>query len=187
MDKRFIRFQPVRADWPRIKIAKVTTIRQHHEFKSNRQPSRRSRKKFWLVRWHEAGNLKRKLFTGRQSSEAHAISLRGSALGADQQFLMLPQSDREKLMLIWKNARERGIDPLVLLSEKESPTRSPAIADVMAEMEAVKRNVGRAGDYLKSLVQIVTMFAKGRERLAINKFTVRAVEVFLDSKKCGLH
>jgi hypothetical protein len=51
-----------------------------------------------MVRWHEAGKLRRKFFTGREAAEAHAISLRGSTLGADQQFLTLPQVDREKLV-----------------------------------------------------------------------------------------
>ncbi len=139
--------------------------------------------KRWQVRYHEAGKVKKQFFTGKEAAEAQATFLRGASLSADQQFLMLAQGERERLLLAATDARERGVDLLDLVRSFQSAPVSPSIEDVMHEMDALKRKVGRDSGYLDSLGQIIAMFAKGRETMAINKFTVREVESFLDSKE----
>ena len=135
-----------------------------------------------MVRWHEAGKLRRKFFTGREAAEAHAISLRGSTLGADQQFLTLPQVDREKLLLLYKHAKERNTDLVTLLSSAAPVAAgSPAMEDALEEMLAAKKKSGRADDYLNNLRIVLSQFARGRERMAMNQVTLHDIESFLNA------
>ena len=138
--------------------------------------------KRWMVRWHEAGQLRRRFFTGKEAAEAHAISLRGSTLGADQQFLVLPQVDKEKLMLLFKRCQERNIDLMGLLtSETPATTGSPALEDALQEMLVAKRKSGRAEVYVSNLRIVLSQFTRGRERMVVNQITLHDVESFLNS------
>ena len=127
-----------------------------------------------MVRWQ--------FFSGRAAAEAQAAFLRGAAMSADQQFLRLPLEEREKLVLAHKQAAANGVDVLALAMAPPATVTVPSIAEVLTEMLALKKKAGRAADYLKSLRQIGAMFARGRESLAVDKFTVREVELFLDGK-----
>jgi integrase len=135
-----------------------------------------------MVRWHEAGKLRRKFFAGKEAAEAHAISLRGSTLGADQQFLVLPQVDKEKLMLLFKRCQERNIDLLGLLTSETTATAgTPTLEDALTEMLLVKKKSGRADEYVGNLRIVLSQFTKGRERMLVNQITLHDVESFLNS------
>lgn len=139
----------------------------------------------WRVRWHDAGKVHRKFFTSKDGADSHAATVRGDSVTARKRIGLLPQSDIEQLLLIYDEAGRRSfsLSTVFTLMVNGKPTKAPPIQDVLTEMESAKRNAGRANDYLKSLKQIVGQFAKGRERLAIDLFTVQDVEAFLNSKK----
>ena len=141
-------------------------------------------KKFWQVGWHDnKGRRRRQFIAGKVAAEALAAQKRGEALNIDRKLIAVSSDDRERMLFVWNEAKRRGIDLLALLnSAVDAPVQSPALADVLSEMETVKLKAGRDLGYLASLRQIVDMFAKGRERLPINKITYREVEAFLDSK-----
>ena len=138
----------------------------------------------WRVRWHDAGRVHRKFFASKDAAESHAAMVRGDSVTARKRIALLPQTDIEQLLLVRDEAERKGISlsATLALMASGTPMLSPAIEDVLVEMELAKRNAGRAKDYLKSLSQIARMFFKGRERMAIDLFTVKGVELFLDSK-----
>lgn len=111
--------------------------------------------------------------------------MRGDSFTARKRISLLPQSDIEQLLLIYDEAERRSfsLSTVFTLMVNGKPTKGPSIQDVLTEMESSKRNAGRANDYLKSLLQIVGQFSKGRGRMAIDLFTVRDVEAFLNSKR----
>jgi integrase len=138
----------------------------------------------WRVRWHELGRVHRKFFSGRDSADAHAATVRGDAISARKRLQALPQADQEHLFGIYTEATKRNISlaSVVSLLPLTSKSESPAIETVLAEMEIAKRKAGRAGRYLHSLNVIGSGLMQGREKLAVDKFTVQDVERFLDSK-----
>lgn len=141
----------------------------------------------WRVRWHEAGRVHRMFFSGRDAADTKAASVNGQAVNTGRRFLALPQADQEQLLLLHDEAMKRGVslsDLLTLLSsEPGKPSAVPSIEKVMQEMELAKTKAGRADKYIASLRRIVTRFAKGRESLAVDKFTVTEVETFLDAHR----
>jgi len=141
----------------------------------------------WQVRWHEDGRVKRKFFTARADADSHAALMRGDTVNTRKALATLPQSAQDRLWLIHDESDRRGVDLANLLtllsSAKDAPTTSPALETVIAEMISVKRRAGLNERYLTDLQQIMNMFAKGRERMAIDKIGLVEVEKFLDSKK----
>jgi len=139
----------------------------------------------WQVRWTEAGRVHRKFFDTSTGADVFSANLRGDLLTQRKRLAALAQSDVEKLLLVHDEATKRGVDLTALLTLLQSAKDAPAahsIKAVMDEMDAAKRKAGRASDYLSSLVNICSMFCKGRERLDVGKFTLSDVEAFLDSK-----
>lgn len=142
--------------------------------------------KTWQVRWRDKENKRRrKFFSSEAAAEAEAAKLRGQFVSAEKDFRTLPSGDRETMLYAWREAERRGIDLLALLAgtaDTPALAGSPALMDVHKEMDEAKRKAGKKDRYLKSLAQIVTKFAKGRERMPINKITLEDIEKFLDSK-----
>ena len=138
---------------------------------------------FWRVRWHDAGKVHRKFFTSRDAAESHASTVRGDAVGVRQLLAAIPQPEQEKLVMLYNEAQRRGADLLMFLQTPQTPrTVAPMLGNVIAEMGAAKSKAQRDNDYLKSLRQILTAFAKGRERMPVDKLTHVEVEAFLESK-----
>lgn len=137
----------------------------------------------WRVRWHELGRVRRKFFTGRDSAEAHAATLRGGQVTLRQQFSAMDPGEQEKLMAVWNEAQRRGLNLFAALARVDAATagQSVPIGDLIAEMVAVKRNSGLSERYLKVLELILNQFARGRERLPIDAFALADVERYLDS------
>jgi integrase len=143
----------------------------------------------WRVRWHEAGRMHRKFFRSRVAADTLAARLKGEALTTAARLMALPPAKQEQLLFIHEESEHRGI-PLanlltMLASDPVKPTSVPSIEKVKQEMEVVKTEAGRAGIYLDNLRQIITRFAKGRESLAVDKFTVKEVEAFLRAAPAG--
>jgi len=138
---------------------------------------------FWRVRWHENGVVRRKFFGSQAAAETHASKVRGELVGARQLLASIPQHEQEQLVMVYNEAKRRGVDLLALLAAPAVATvASPALSVVLDEMELAKRKAGRDEGYLKSLRQIVDMFGAGQEKMPINKLTHLDVEKFLDSK-----
>jgi integrase len=140
--------------------------------------------KLWRVRWHDKGKVKRKFFTGREAAETHAAKVRGEAVGVRELLASIPQHEQEKLVMIYNEAKRRGVDVMQFLAVDAKPeTHSPAVSDVIVEIGKLKRNAGKAESYITRLEQISTAFAQGREKLPVDQFTFRDVETFLDAHK----
>lgn len=139
----------------------------------------------WRVRWFEAGRIFRRFFTGRDAAEALGAKLRGEVLPRKHRLLNLPPDAQDGLLRIYGEAKRLGValDTIPsLLSSNGKPATGKAIADVLDELLAAKRNAGRATSYLASLGQKVKQFIAGRERMPVDRFTVREVEAFMDTK-----
>lgn len=140
--------------------------------------------KFWRVRWHEAGKVHRKFFTGRDAAEAHAAKIRGEAVGVKHLLAAIPQHEQEKLVMVYHEARRRGVDILTFLSAAPAAaSASPALADVLTEMESAKRKSGCSERYLTAMRCVLDGFAAGRERMPISQISLPDIEAFLDSKQ----
>lgn len=139
----------------------------------------------WRVRWHDAGKVHRKFFTSKDGAESHAATVRGDSVTARKRIALLPQSDIEQLLLIREEAERRGLSlsSVFAMANSGKQSKSPPIKDVLTEIDTVKRKAGRDDDYLKSLKQIAGAFAKGREKLPVDQFTVKDIEAFFDGKK----
>lgn len=137
----------------------------------------------WRVRWHEAGRVRRKFFGARDTADNYAAQLRGELVTKRRTLAALPPAEQAELLLVHEEAKRRGVSLaslLTLLTSAPDKPSAPALADVMEELTTAKRNAGRARSYLKSLGQIVANFAKGRERMPVDLFTVRDLEKFLN-------
>ncbi len=140
--------------------------------------------RFWRVRWHDQGKVKRKFFTGREAAEAHASKLREEAVGVRQLLAAIPQPDQEKLVMLYNEAQRRGVDLLALLAAPtEAPSLAPSLQNVLNEMVVAKRNSGRSARYLYGLQNVLEKFIRGREELPVDKISLHDVEAFLDARK----
>lgn len=136
------------------------------------------------MRWHDAGNVKRKFFTGRDAADAHAAKVRGESVGIRQLLAAIPQQEQEKLVMIYNEGKRRGVDLLTfLIQSPQSAASSPALDLVIRELLAAKRSAGRDAGYLEGLGWILDGFAKGREKMPINQIGLPEVEAYLNSKK----
>jgi hypothetical protein len=141
----------------------------------------KARGRWRLVYWR-GGKRFRPSFPTLAAAKATRKQLT-SGSAPDEQFALLSAADRERLMQVWREADRRQVDLLAALTRAETAaTTSPPAGDVLAEMFAAKRSAGRDHDYLKSLRQVVKMFLRGRERRAVNLFTLADVEGFLAGK-----
>lgn len=137
----------------------------------------------WRVRWHESGKVKRKFFTGRDAADAHAAKVRGEAVGVRQLLAAIPQHEQEKLVMVFNEAKRRGVDVLTFLHHAPvAATGSPAIDTVISEMVAAKQTVGRDKRYLRGLQCVLNEFVKGREKMPINQIGLPEIEAYLNTK-----
>ena len=140
-------------------------------------------KQFWRVRWHDAGIVKRKFFSSREAAAVHATDLRGQAVGARELLAALPQSEQEKLVMLYNEAKRRNADLLAFLLVQTPPASETRSARrVLDEMEVAKRKAGRSERYLTGLRWVLDKFIEGREVHSIEQFGLPDVERFLDSK-----
>jgi integrase len=141
----------------------------------------------WRVRWRDAGRVHRKFFTGRDSADAHAAKIRVDSVGARKRLAALTQSEQEQLLQIRDEAARVGRDLAsvvgLITSGNGKDNFSPALADVVNELEVAKRNAGRSERYIYQLRHILDKFIAGRERLAVDKIMLADVERFLDVRK----
>ncbi len=138
----------------------------------------------WRVRWHDAGRVHRKFFTGRDGADAHAALVTGDSVGARKRLLAVSQADQEQLLFIYTEAMRQGV-PLSMVatfiaSVKGDGETSPRMGAVVDEMIEAKRKAGLSNDYLSSLRQITQSFCKGRESIAMNRIAFADVERFID-------
>ena len=147
--------------------------------------------KLWRVRWMESGRVQRKFFGGREAAETFAARLRGEQVSARRGLTTIPADAQEMLLKLYEAALAKGA-PLegcfryvsdAYEAANAPEVSSPVLEDVIKEMELAKRKAGRAERYLGSMRVVVDQFAKGRERLPINKIGHAEVEKFMDTKR----
>jgi integrase len=140
----------------------------------------------WAVHRLESGRRKRTFFDSKRAADAEASLLRSQQAAAGDVWLTLPASERQRLIQVYHEAKQAGVNLADLLADwKRSPRptgTSPAIETVMAELLAAKSATGRSPRYLDSLSIPLKQFTKGRERLPVANIGLRDIESFLDSK-----
>lgn len=140
----------------------------------------------WAVHRIESGKRKRTFFASKKAADADASVLRSQQAAAGDVWLTLPASERQRLLQVYYEAKQMGVDLADLLSDwKRSPRftgLSPALEKVIAELLAAKIATGRSTRYSESLSIPLNQFAKGRERASIAAVGLRDVEGFLNSK-----
>lgn len=140
----------------------------------------------WRVRWHEAGRVRRKFFSGRDAADSHASDMRGELVTARRKLASLPSSEQQQLILLHEEAKRRGVNLATLLSLLSSaegkPTAAPTCQAVLEEMELVKRKAGRNADYISNLTMIAGQFIEGQEKLGVDQVTFQMVEAFIDGR-----
>ena len=140
----------------------------------------------WSVRWHDAGRVRRRFFTGRDSADVYAAELRGEAPSKRRRLLALPQDAVEKLLLIYDEADKRGVDlssVVNLVASTKEASSSVTLAAAISEIVAVKRASGLSERYLSTLKMILDHFAKGREQLPVSSICLDDIEKHLSSKR----
>lgn len=140
----------------------------------------------WAVHRIEAGKRKRTFFSSKKAAEAEVVLLRGQRAASGDVWLTLQAPERQRLIQVYNEARQLGVDLGELLADwKRSPRvtgTSPALENVITELLAAKIASGRSSRYSVSLGIPLKQFVKGRERLPIAGIGLRDVEAFLDSK-----
>jgi integrase len=140
----------------------------------------------WAVHRNESGKRTRTFFASKKAADAEAALLRGQQTASGDVWITLPASERQRLIQVYNEAQQLGINLGDLLADwKRSPRftgTSPALETVIVELLAAKTAAGRSRRYLSTFSIPINQFAKGRERVAIATITLRDVERFLESK-----
>jgi len=109
----------------------------------------------WAVHRIESGKRKRTFFASKKAADADASVLRSQQAAAGDVWLTLPASERQRLLQVYYEAKQMGVDLADLLSDwKRSPRftgLSPALEKVIAELLAAKIATGRSTRYSESL------------------------------------
>ena len=141
-------------------------------------------KSMWRVRWHDAGRVHRRFFSGRDGADAHAAQIRGDAVSSRKLLAALPQSEQEKLVMLYRESVKRGSDLLDFLATPQTAAgESESLGRVIDEMIVTKRKAGRNSRYLDGIENILNEFAKGQESRSINRIGLADVERYLDGKQ----
>ena len=140
----------------------------------------------WAVHRIELGKRKRTFFDSKKAADADASLLRSQQAASGDVWLALSASARQRLIQVYHEAQQLGVDLSDLLSDwKRNPRftgTSPAIEKVIVEMSAAKVATGRSPRYVGSLSIPLRQFAKGREHVPIASVGLRDVETFLDAR-----
>lgn len=139
----------------------------------------------WVVSRVQNGKRKRLFFSNDREAREEAGRLREQANTMGQVWLALSARERNQLVEVWCQARDKGIDLRKLVLEAAAPapvTQEPALEDATDQLIDAKRKAGRAPAYIANLQLILGQFAAGRERMALAKITLPDIERYLDSK-----
>jgi len=138
----------------------------------------------WRVRWCEGGKDRSARHETKDQAEAHAAELRDKKVSNREAWESLPVYERNLLMAAYAEAKDKGVDihKAILAAATSAPIKSKAISDVISELKQSRLNNGAAPGYVKNLGIVLDVFARGRETLPINKFTLADVETFLDGR-----
>lgn len=138
----------------------------------------------WKVRRWENGKARRTFHESKTAATKEAEDLRRQVDQVGHVWLSLPAADRERLIAAYSAARAKGIDlHKAIAAYQHNPSGDgPAVETVIKELKQSRLSNGAAPGYVTNLVIVLKQFARGREALEINKFTLSDVEKFLESK-----
>lgn len=145
-------------------------------------------KKMFVVRWHavdgERMGLRKSFFSAADKAGAVAFQSlkKGEFLRADDRFYMLPADAKERMLMAWKIAQERGLDLLALAQSARAVIEAPAAGEILKLLIAAKKEVGCKKEYLSGLKSICAEFIAGREAASLSDFSLAEVKTFLASK-----
>jgi len=139
----------------------------------------------WVVSRGEGGKRKRRFFASKELALAEVADIKERLKLYGETWTSLPAPDRARLIDAYAAATEKGLDLVALIENAEKPAvipDAPALTKAIEEMIAAKAKAGRSEDYVSSLDQLLTQFARGREGSTIDEVGLADVEAFLDSK-----
>lgn len=139
----------------------------------------------WRVRWTDATGVHRAWFGSEDAAAGKVAQIRKVMATEDQEWALMPVTERQRLLAAWREARTKGIDLLAMVTAP-SPIGSrsataPGLMTVIEEMVKVKETAGRDRAYVKGLKAICKRFAADRLVMPMDEPTVKDVEVFLDA------
>lgn len=138
----------------------------------------------WRVRWCENGKDKSARHETKSEAESYAAELRTQKESRRDDWQSLSVYERSNLISAYSEAKRLGVDihRAVLLASQSKPVTSKPIGTVIDELRLAKLNSGKSPKYVKILAIVLNQFVKGRETMDINRFTLKDVESFMDSK-----
>lgn len=138
----------------------------------------------WRVRWSVSGKDKSARFTTKDAAEARASEVRAQKQSQTEVWHALSTHERNNLIAAYSEAQRLGVDihKAILMASTSTPVESKAISEVITELKQSRLNNGAAKGYVTNLGIVLDIFARGRESLPINKFTLADVETFLDGR-----
>jgi integrase len=137
----------------------------------------------WVVSHVHDGKRLRTFHRTKKAAEATAGRLREEKADSGAAWMDVPTQERQRLVLAWRKAKERGLD-LYELATGAATTKVVAmpLAKAIEELLAAKETAGRSEDYIAGLRINLGQFAKGRGGETVNAVSLADVEAFLDSK-----
>jgi hypothetical protein len=139
----------------------------------------------WRVDYEELGRRKRRDFPDQRSAKLWTSELGERTRTAKAYWAMMSEPERERVILAWQAAQERGIDLCDALCNSRPTCNEPirkTLGEVIAEYTSAKRSAGRSADYIKIYELVLNQFAAGREAARFTALTLADVENFLNGK-----
>ncbi len=145
----------------------------------------RKAKDFWRVIWWDAAGRHRKFYPSEEVAEYEAGLLRRRQEGLNADWLELSQAERDRVVIAVKEAKARNVDLLALVLNAPAAGAkavAPPFEKVLVELLGVKERAGLSLDYRSALNWTARQFARGRERLPVDRFTAADCAGFVNSK-----
>lgn len=155
----------------KVSICKVNTVAKGREYE------------YWQVTWHIDGKRKRQNFETKAAADTHANDLREQQRAAGAAWLSLSHGERGDLMLLYQEAKKRGVtlrqawESFKNGDNFKNVAREPRTLKVaMDEVVAAKLAAGRRERYVDSLRHYLKMFIKGRESEQVASISAGDIE-----------
>jgi integrase len=130
--------------------------------------ARANGRRVWVVDRQELGKRKRSFHESKAAAEAAAAEIRAQKHAMGEAWLTLSVQDRNRLMVVWNKAVERGIDLEALVDGAEAvPTTKITLGVAIEKLLDHGRQGARSKRYLYQLGNALGRFAEGRESVKL--------------------
>ena len=139
--------------------------------------------RIWVVSFMDQGKRKRSYQKSKQDAEFEAKRIQGEKEDSGSAWMDLPPRERQRLMMAWQAAKDRGLDLYELATGTvTTKTDSVTLAKAIEQLLEAKQTAGRSGDYIAGLRINLGQFSKGRGGAKVDALSLGDVEAFLDTK-----